>query len=399
MMETIRNTQNNSGKTRTMYDNIKLPKNLRQIGQAGNEKKIFIEDYVMTYIKQMTMKNYGTYQVAVLLGKTEKIDEVDHIFVNGAVEVVDVIFEDDKVFTNEAWTKIYEDIKKYFDEVEIVGWYITRPGLMLEVNDRITKIHLDNFAGSNKVLLMYDSVEREEEFYLFDETKLERQGGYYIYYERNDAMQTYMIDHKDKPSIEADYVDHTSINIRSVLERKSNEKVQKKRNLSVMYAVATVLALFVLVAMATMISGIQQNKSKDTSGDPYVLTSNDPLSKPTDSTTVNVNKGDVNSIKGENINGDKTKETPTVAPTAEPTKKPEVVVDGTDPIETKSPDGTASSTTEIPKYHIIQKGETLGSISMKYYSTKSYIKKIQELNKLENSDKIIEGQKLLLPSK
>lgn len=38
-----------------------------------------------------------------------------------------------------------------------------------------------------------DSLEKEENFYLLEEERLEKQKGYYIYYEKNEPMQTYMI--------------------------------------------------------------------------------------------------------------------------------------------------------------------------------------------------------------
>lgn len=43
-------------------NNLKLPKNIRQIGKPGDKTRIYIEDYVVTYINQMTAdlwKNSG----------------------------------------------------------------------------------------------------------------------------------------------------------------------------------------------------------------------------------------------------------------------------------------------------------------------------------------------------
>ena len=33
---------------------VKLPNNIRQVGTPGDKTKIYIEDYVMTYLNQIT---------------------------------------------------------------------------------------------------------------------------------------------------------------------------------------------------------------------------------------------------------------------------------------------------------------------------------------------------------
>ena len=130
MIETIQNNQKNLNGNRKINNVVKLPKNIRQVGPVDGDKRIYIEDYVMTYMKQIAMKAYGSYHVAILLGNVQEVEGVNNVFISGAVEVEDILFEDEKVFGNDNWAKIYEDIKKYFNNEEIVGWYITRPGLM-----------------------------------------------------------------------------------------------------------------------------------------------------------------------------------------------------------------------------------------------------------------------------
>jgi LysM repeat protein len=66
-------------------------------------------------------------------------------------------------------------------------------------------------------------------------------------------------------------------------------------------------------------------------------------------------------------------------------------------------DGTAISPTVDPSfsgnYHLVQPGETLYSIAMKYFSDKSYVNRIAHLNELEDQTKIFVGYKLKLPKK
>lgn len=228
MIENIRNNDNSYKKG--VKKNIHLPKNIRQVGQASANKKIYIEDYVMTYIQQLAMKNYGVYHCAVLLGEYVEGEDGSNIFISGAIGIEQGNYDLEKIFTNESWAKIYDDVKRYFKNMEIVGWYVTRPGLVLDINKEITAIHVNNFAGTNKVLFMYDSVEKEEVFYVYSNGALNKQGGYFIYYEKNESMQNYMVDHKEKDSIESGYNDSTSKEIRSILENKRKlSSIKKKR--------------------------------------------------------------------------------------------------------------------------------------------------------------------------
>ena len=47
--------------------------------------------------------------------------------------------------------------------------------------------------------------------------------------------------------------------------------------------------------------------------------------------------------------------------------------------------------------YIVEAGDSLYSISRKFYGTEAMVAKIQELNGLSNADLIKEGQSILLP--
>ena len=57
----------------------------------------------------------------------------------------------------------------------------------------------------------------------------------------------------------------------------------------------------------------------------------------------------------------------------------------------------STETSAKNNYYVVKKGDSLSSISMKLYNTRSYVKKIKKLNNIEDSDMIKVGQKLLLP--
>ena len=183
----------------------------------------------MTFIRQLAGDNYSSSKTAVLVGQYVRIENASMIFISGALELEGFDLSTGDTFTNEVWTSIYENIKKYFVECEIVGWYLAGPSYLLEDHEKIRKTHLDNFAGQDKTLMTYDSMEREEAFWFYKDNKLAKQEGYYIYYDKNEDMQTYMIEHNNKGSQEAEYDDRVAKEIRAVLDNKKPEKKKKEK--------------------------------------------------------------------------------------------------------------------------------------------------------------------------
>ena len=126
---------------------FRLPKNVRQIGQVDTKIKLYVEDYVMTLFRQLARRSSMEYQMAVLLGKIKTSSNCNYIFISGAVEVHELMLTEDSEFTEETWSGIYNQIKEYFKEEELLGWYLTRPGLIDVPDEKMTKIHEKKFSG------------------------------------------------------------------------------------------------------------------------------------------------------------------------------------------------------------------------------------------------------------
>ncbi len=170
-----------------------LPNNRRQIGQPGQESlEIFIEDYAFSFAKGLSERNYTGCVVGVLVGEYVESIQGDKLLVRGVLEARDVLQHDAVCFTEDNWTGIYRDIREYFPNLQIVGWFLGGPGFLLEDTARQKKIQEDNFGGGDKVLLKMDSIEKEQKFYFYRDGELRELPGYYIYYERNAQMQNYM---------------------------------------------------------------------------------------------------------------------------------------------------------------------------------------------------------------
>ncbi len=420
LIETIYSNDNSDAdRTSRSQTTLKMPKNIRQVGKSGGSKRIYIEDYVMTYLKQLTGEEYSGMNIAVLVGQSIRTESSRNIFISGAVKVDDIGSDNNIVFTNDIWSRVYEEIKQYFADGEIVGWYIGGPGYLLEEKDKIHKAHVDNFGGQDKVLLTYDSLEKEESFLCYESGRLNKQEGYYIYYEKNDEMQSYIIDHKKPAGSEAEYDDRVSREIRATIQRHTEDKVEESRNITrLMYAAGTLLAVVVLIVGAVMLRSFEQMKSmQDTldtlthnmqnyqgdstegnkdpddknsgkNGDQKAGTTPTPTQKPDKATGDNSSKGEKDGldvvVEPGNVNPVKNAN-PTKAPTKVPTKVPTKAVKNT---PTPKP---------VINYYVVKDGDTLADISYKLYKTYTKVNTIMQLNKITDQDKIKVGQKLIVP--
>ncbi len=437
MIETIYSNENGEQEgTSKVTPAFKMPKNIRQIGKSNATKKIYIEDYVMSYIRQLAGGDYSGCSLAVLVGQSLRLDNCRNIFISGAVRIKELEPAGELVFTNETWTQIYEDIKKYFTDFEIVGWYIGGPGYLLGEEDKILKTHVDNFAGQDKVLLTYDSLEKEENFLCYENSRLCRQEGYYIYYEKNEEMQTYIIDHKSGESCEAEYEDKVSKDIRAVIQNKQAEKDDSKNVTRLVYAAGTLLAIIVLIIGAAMLRNYDQMKSmqdtlnylsknmeevqsifaEDKQTDTSDLADNQnaqvsatPGASDAEDTSqeegldVEVVPGNVEPLTEDTAQGETSEEKDNNDKKS--TSDKDLAEDNTDSknteaAETKDSSSSKDNTQEVkaePSYYVVKNGDTLAGISYKLYKTYTKVKKIMELNGIEDQDLIYVGQKLIVP--
>ena len=96
----------------------KLPKNVRQIGDPDQVVRLYMEDYVNTYLKQLYPSGKQTMRVGVLLGSTEQYDGTPYIFIDGAMELEDVETDGEKiVFSESSWKKLYPAMESTFPTV------------------------------------------------------------------------------------------------------------------------------------------------------------------------------------------------------------------------------------------------------------------------------------------
>lgn len=365
----------NSGETNDR-ELFKLPKNIRQIGNSNGNRRIYIEDYVVTYLNYISRPGSSLARGAILLGEIKHTEVGEAIFISGAVDAQNIELDmDENTFSDKAWSEIYEEIKDNFGEISIVGWFLSRMGFSTAVNSKIEKLHVENFSGRNKVLYITDSLESEDAFYMYEKGQMVKQTGYFIYYAQNEKMQNYII--KKKVGV----VDESNVEI----NRKDEELVKRYREknniergggINLLYVASSFVVIVMLAMGITVASNYDKMKDMEISINRLKLTAEEQYS--------------------------------TVEAMATTETKINTVSDASNVIEEKVEDNTRVEdiTTEQslpaiskgnPTYYIVKEGDTLSSISYKAYGTIAYMARIAEANKMSLEDKIYEGDQILLP--
>lgn len=209
-----------------------VPKNIRQIGLIKGDCRIYMEDYVYTFLGRYAgaEENGGEKScLAVLAGETKWDSGADYVFIKGALSAdTEELSREHIEFTDQIWQKIHQEMETYFEGQEIVGWFFSERGLSLEASEIFQRTHLKNFGGGDKVLMLMDPAEREEAFFRYENNFLVKQSGYYLYYEKNPQMQAYMLEKKtDREQRQEEVPDEAVKAFRKIIQKKKNNIEEK----------------------------------------------------------------------------------------------------------------------------------------------------------------------------
>ena len=123
-----------------------LPKNIRQIGSPVGHTKVYIEDYVITFLNSLSTDKNTYVRGAILFGEKEMVENDTIIYVKGAIEGQNLELDlDETVFNDEVWREIYQQKDRLFPGLEVIGWALLRMGFSVRLNDKIKKTHFENF--------------------------------------------------------------------------------------------------------------------------------------------------------------------------------------------------------------------------------------------------------------
>lgn len=409
----------------------KLPKNIRQVGERDQVVKLYIEDYVNTYLKRLYPAGGQDLRVGLLLGEIRTEEGIPFLFIDGALEMEQVTREGEKVeFTEEAWKKAYQVMEQMFPHRSVQGWFLCgAPGCALSPLD-YWKQHGQYFSGKNQLMYLNSGLEGEEAIYTASEDGFYKLRGYSIYYERNQMMQDYMVSRKDARRVESGTRDMVIQDFRDRMEERKQSVGHARSAIGLLGGTCSVLAVLVLAGGLVMFGNYRKMKDMEA-----VIASVMPS---------DVKTGGLRSFAGQDEDGDL--EVESVPGEVYPTLA-DIVIDqgtGTDvnaagndaagmeagadaagntnagtsasgaqnASEISTPHGgnagasadaaPAAAVVQIPSdavKYVVQEGETLYGICIERYHSMAQIPQICAWNGLADENHISVGQELYLPAK
>lgn len=418
----------------------KAPKNIRQIGQVSGNQKVYLEDYVITYLKQPPSPDENM-RIVILYGKKEMTGDELCWFVNGAVGAEKDFFMEKTVIDQESWQRVNEMAGRFFPEASVLGWAIIGNESTKDMEEQILRTQRQFFRSDQKLYFEYNTEEKEEYVYLFEKGKMHQQSGYYIYYERNESMQNYMVSLRAAERHPEEFeADRAAQQFRERTSEKRQE-IHRRRSAALTTCLSLSLMLVIMVIGVTMLNNYekmqnmeqvlyqisgkidQSDEVEEAARMQEVVAldqSEKELTQAIDEPAPSVSREELAQGSAEEqsepvqVMGDtetagmETVETETVETqtgeaealepeTAETETDPEPLEEGPEIAESESVADDVSQTVAQQTIYVIQKGDTLAKICMKYYGSLSRMDEICEMNQIADKDNILYGQKIILP--
>lgn len=407
-----------------------LPKNIRQIGLAGENYRIYIEDYVYTFLHRAAQAKCQQEEdsgiLAVFLGENRWQSGTGYTFIRGAL-LADAgeITEEHIEITQNMWQKIHEEQEKYFEGQEIVGWFLARQSLPMVVSELIGKVHRNQFGGE-KILMLMDTAEQEEAFFRYENNFLVRQSGYYIYYEKNTQMQNYMLEKNPEIQEESQETvqDDAVRAFRSLIQKKKKEEPEETEEKTSVFSYAATACI--VLALAVVGVRFYRNYQVGQNIEGETRTASADIMQETEITQIPA----ASVQQATPTSWAELTESPKITPTAEPTLIPTVTISaeeaqiykeesdtrkaqrriqqkkqnkeestGQDNSGQASSDQDSETTSAMQTRgsYTIRPGDTLYQISIENYGTMDKVADICRANGISENEIIYPGQIIVLP--
>lgn len=368
---------------------LKLPKNIRQVGEPSADKKIYVEDYVITYIRQLAAQCVEGYILGALLGRKQWVMGTEVMFISGAISLESQVTILRPELSDSHWALGEAIMKRYFPEAELMGWMLIRPGKPLMLDDGIRSLHRSRFP--EKLICLVDASDKEEAFFTQEGQGFKRQPGYYIYYERNENMQNYMIENHQSQTIrDEDLADNISIpdfpqikrvkrktqeNVKALKEKavQSAQTVSKKKTFGISKAAMTTgVILLGLIALRRLQTPTNQGPADTTQTRTQMVETTQAVMAevPTEFST--------------ELSTESTTQVQTLGEQATDTTAETQAVAVDSPVQ------------EVLRY-TVEAGDTLAGISLRFYNDYAHIQMLAQENAIEDIDQIYPGMEIILP--
>lgn len=390
---------------------MELPKNITQVGEANHNCKIYVEDYVISYMKQLNQVARDKDMAVALYGVKKEEDNVSYLFLYGACKLT-FLQRETRHLSQAQLQEIEKYRQRYFKEYTFLGYRLLN-GEMIE------GVHV-----CEQGICRYIS-------------------GYAQFYEKNDSMLAYMLDVREEARPETVEQEKYDVVKKRQEERKNLYEEERYKDTpqsksgggmpKVRFAVVVVFALLCLVGLSSMdgegkmgnlqqmarqfIGDIMEKQIPDAPGESdqvdtlvaenelveAVLQENEQSMGVPETVapvmSVGVEETDIidSPVTG-SANALKTTE---VSQITENSQQPAVQQPAVQQPEVQQPvlqvEEQAVTVETEPASYTIRKGDTLIGISMQYYGNEAKVSEICALNGIGNPDDIKVGEKILLP--
>lgn len=418
---------------------MQLPKIVTQIGEANPHCKIYVEDYVISYMKQLNQYARDKSMAVGLYGVRKEEAGVTYLFFYGAGRL-NFLQKECRHLSQAVLQEAEKQRKRYFKDYVFLGYRL-----------------LDG--------------EMVEGFHVCEQGVCRYIEGYAQFYEKNDSMLAYMVEQREgeaKPE-EFDHEKYHTVKKRQEERRvladeksghASGASIFKSGHLQeprkakepddaagaarlrrMKYSAAAVFVLLCVTGLSAMGNGEKigdlqsaagrfleelTRKQLPDHGDGTVEVSNGSVQVGTIVAEEKLNdailKENASQANTESSSGEGAGMTPgstepdvqstpepTVQPTPAPTVKPEPTVQPT-PVPTARPEPTVQPTpvptakpepttqpTPAPVSYTVKRGDTLIGICIQKYGSDARVAEVCSLNNIKDPDSIKIGQKILLP--
>ena len=360
------------------------------------------------------------------------------------------------VFSELAWKKAYQSVEQLFPKRSVQGWFLCgAPGNDLSPLN-YWKQHVQYFQGPNKLMYLSSGAEGDESVYITSEDGFYKLCGYSIYYERNQMMQDYMVLRKDVKRIESGSDEKVIQEFRKRMDEHKDEVTDRHQTLGLLRGMCMAMSIVILAGGIVMFNNYERMQEmesiiasaipervesalmgkdnaagkdkpeshvvvEEAEGGVYPTTA--AVTKETMSETQpgSQNGAAANSGGAENASGNaagnggqENAQTPggnkgasqenssdgqSSAGNTASGQTGDSQKSGSDAGSKPAENGGASQAAAggTQRVHVVQDGETLYGICISEYHDVNKLKEICELNGLEDENKIVSGQQLLLP--
>ncbi len=405
---------------------MELPKNITQIGETNPHCKIYVEDYVISYIRQLNQYAREKGLAVALYGTKKEEGEVTYLFLYGACKL-NFLQRECRHLSQAVCQEVEKQRRKYFSDYVFLGYRL-----------------LDG--------------EMVEGFHICEQGVCRYVEGYAQFYEKNDQMLAFMLDDRQEearpeevPQEKYDMVKKRQEERRALSEEKGGHAFRRsaspKKDRPVMplrnmkLAAAAAFVLLCAAGFATLGDGqrldhlqsdvkqlledITRKQLPDavevagSNAQVGTIVAEDKLtdairkentaadSEATDGQQTTDPEGALPDEEGPSATALPTEapsdgqavpeptEAPAEAPTPEPTPQP--TPEPTQEPTPEPPTAQAGAPVAEMAAYIVQRGDTLTDICIRQYGSDARVAEVCALNNISNPDDIKEGEKIFLP--